>query len=643
MAADRQQPRPAPGSALLSGLLFVLVAGTFLPCLWNEFLNFDDPAYVTDNLHVKQGLTWESFKWVWTSGEAGNWHPLTWISHMVDVQFYGLNPMGHHATNVLLHALNTAMLFLLLRRMTGARWSSFAVAALFGLHPLRVESVAWVAERKDVLSVFFWLLTMWAYVRFVELRKPKPALPIPNSKSQKQSAKPAGVARAATGSAPSLFNNCAFWYWLSVALFVCGLLSKPMLVTLPFALLLLDYWPLRRWPQSSRQLLLEKVPFLVLAVASSVITYLVQQHGGAITPSDTLDLSARLANAVVSCLRYLRMSFWPADLCFMYLHPGNWPAATVAAAGLVLAIVTAIAVWRRQSMPWLAVGWFWFLGTLVPVLGIVQVGRQALADRYTYIPSIGFWLAVVWSVAALIEKWHYREKLAWALGAASAVACITLTVHQIGFWKDNQALYSHARDAIPRNWFADAWLANALEHDGKPDAAVAMYQESLQINPRHTEVRCSLGDLLASQHRYDEAIAQFQTAANLDPADAYSHERIAGISQNLGRFDVAIDEFNQAIRLKPDFADAYSNLGNCYGMTGRTDDAIRCFEQAVKLKPASAQNHRELGVGLANAKRWDEAIAQFQQALQLDPSDTHAQGNLSAAIQARAGAGKGTP
>jgi protein O-mannosyl-transferase len=664
MAADRKQTKAAPGSAMLAGVLLLLVSGTFLPCLWNDFINFDDPLYVTDNPHVKQGLTWESFKWAWSSVEAQNWHPLTWLSHMLDAQFFGVNPMGHHAGNVFLHAMNTALLFLLLHKMTGARWRSFAVAALFGLHPLRVESVAWVAERKDVLSVLFWLLTTRAYVRYTEMRNPAPSSDeterrapsrrVPDTRQQRagsgdrrsiRSAKSAGSTLAETADATSsFFASRAFWYCAAVAFFACGLLAKPMLVTLPFALLLLDYWPLRRWPQTSVQrLVLEKIPFLILAIASSVVTYLVQEHGGAVTPADTVGLSARFANALVSYLRYIGMSFWPSDLCFMYLHPGNWPAATVTAAGMVLAAVTAIAIWRRQTMPWLAVGWLWFAGTLVPVIGIVQVGRQALADRYTYIPSIGFWLAVVWSTAKLIEKWRYREKTAWTLGVAGTVACITLTVHQIGFWKDNKALYSHARNSITRNWFADAWLAKALEHDGELDAAAAMYQESLQINPRHTEVRCGLGDLLAKQQRYDEALAQFQTAVKLDPTEVYSHYRLGGISQNLGHYDAAIDEYSQVIRLKPDFADVYSDLGNCYGMTGRTDDAIRSFEQAVKLKPGSAQNHRELGVGLANAKRWDEAIAQFQAALQLDPSDTQAQGNLNAAFQARSGAVKGTP
>ena len=651
MAADRQKSKPAVPAALLPVLLFFVVLGAFLPCLQNGFVNLDDPIYVTQNAHVNQGLTWESFKWAWGTTDAQNWHPLTWISHLLDVQWFGLNPPGHHATSVVLHALNAALLFLLLLKMTGARWRSLAVAALFGLHPLRVESVAWVSERKDVLSTSFWLLTTWAWVRYAKLesptshatQNPKPKSPLPESKNKRRPAHSVAKSEVQPPAFP-LQASRRFWYWAAVALFACGLLCKPMLVTLPFALLLLEFWPLRRWPQTpAKKLLLEKIPFFVLATVSSLVTYLVQESGGAVTSGDTLSLTARLGNAVVSCVRYAGMSFWPLDLCVIYPHPGQWPAGTVAAAALALAVVSAVVLWRRHTMPYLAVGWFWFLGTLVPAIGIIQVGRQALADRYTYIPSIGFWLAVVWGLGKLTEKSRNRQNLAWAAGAAAAVACIVLTVRQISYWKDTAALYAHARNVTQHNWIATASLAAALQQEGKADQAVAMYLEALQFNPHRTEVRCKLGDLLYDQRRVTEALAQFQKAVELDPTDVYAHARLGGISQDLGNLDEAINQFNQAIRLKPDYADGYSNLGNCYGMKGRTDDAIVCFQQAVKLKPLSAQNHRELGVGLANKGRLDEAIDQFQQALQLDPNDTQARGNLNLATQEKAKATKGLP
>jgi Flp pilus assembly protein TadD len=631
--------------ALLPALLFFLVLGTFLPCLWNGFISLDDPLYVSQNPHVSQGLTWESLKWAWVSTDAQNWHPLTWMSHLLDVQLFGLNPWGHHATNVVLHALNTAMLFLLLQRMTGARWRSFAVAALFGLHPLRVESVAWVSERKDVLSVCFWLLTTWAYVRYAEIECSKFKVQSLESKGNPRSKKL--NSRLQVQSAPSSpLASRLFWYWAAVLLFACGLLCKPMLVTLPFALLLLDYWPLKRFTIYDLRftifrLVWEKIPFLVLAAASSVVTYLVQERGGAVTPGDTLSVSARLGNALVSYTRYVGMSIWPADLCIIYPHPGHWPAGTVVGAALALAVVSALILWRRQTLPYLAVGWFWFLGTLVPAIGLIQVGRQALADRYTYIPSIGLWLAVVWGADKLTERWRNRDTLARAAGATVIVVCIVLTVRQISYWKDTKSLYARAREVTQHNWIASAGLASELQRVGEVDKAVAMYQESLQYNPRRTEVRCRLADLLAERRRLDEALAQFQMAVTLEPGDVYANERVGGVLQDLGRLDEAIKQWNKVIRLKPDYADAYSNLGNCYGLKGRADEAVRCFEQAVKLKPASAQNHRELGVGLANQGRWDAAIDQFQQALQLDPADAQARGNLNAAVQDKARAGKG--
>jgi len=655
MAADRQKPKPAERMALLPVLLFFLVLCVFLPCLRNGFVGLDDPLYVSQNPQVSQGLTWESLKWTWVSTDAQNWHPLTWMSHLLDVQLFGLDARGHHATSVVLHALNTALLFLVLRKMTGARWRSFAVATLFGLHPLRVESVAWISERKDVLSVCFWLLAIWAYLRYAAAENPKPEIRNPKSEIRKAKSKVPTLESktfsrgAVPGSQsevrliPSAFTESRrFWYWCTVGLFAGGLLCKPMLVTLPFALWLLDYWPLRRWPQTPiKRLVLEKIPFLALAAANSAVTYMVQVRGGAVTPMDTLSFSARLGNALVSYARYVGMSLWPVDLCAIYPHPGHWPAGTVAAAGMALAVVSSLTLWRRQTLPYLAVGWFWFLGTLVPAIGLVQVGRQALADRYTYIPSIGLWLAVVWGADKLSATWRHRVIMARLVGATVLVACILLTVRQIGYWRDTKAMYGRAREVTQRNWIATALLARELQREGEVEEALARYQEALQFNPYRTEVRCQLADLLVQQQQPAQALAQFQKAAALDSDDFYSHARAGGVLQNMGRLDEAIAELNQAIRLKPDDADAYSNLGNCYGLKGSADDAIRCFEQAVKLLPASAQNHRELGVGLANRGRWQEAIDQFQQALQLDPSDTQARASLNAAVQDKARAESG--
>jgi len=604
---------------LIAALLFFLVLGAFLPCLWNGFISLDDRGYVSQNPHVQKGLSWESLKWCWTSAELQNWHPLTWMSHLVDAQLFGLNPAGHHATNVLLHAINVGLLFWVLEIMTGARWRSLAVALLFGVHPLRVESVAWVAERKDVLSVFFWLLCTWAYVRYVGRQQ----------KTERGKQKFEKGARPTSGE-----SSIISLYILSLALFALGLLAKPMLVTLPFVLLLLDYWPMRRWQQTPvKRVLLEKVPFLVLALASSVITYVVQEQGGAVTTVDSLSAPARIANALVSYVRYLGKTIWPVNLCILYPHPGHWPAAVVAVAVLLLAGISGLVLWRRRSMPYLLVGWFWYLGTLVPVIGLVQVGLQSMADRYTYIPSIGLLLAGVWGASKLTDGWPCRQALAWGVVAALTVACSVLTVRQIGYFKDTKTVFNHALAVTTGNWAAGAYLANELHSRGELDSAIAACQKSIEVNPYHPEVHCLLADMLAGQGRFEDAFKQYQAAMALDPSDAYARERTGGMLQNLGRRDQAIDQFIQAIRLKPDYAEAYSELGNCYGMGGRTDEAIQCFEQAVKLKPNVAQNHRELGVGLANKGRWDEAIVQFREALQLDPADNQARANLAAATQ----------
>jgi tetratricopeptide (TPR) repeat protein len=615
MAVNRRSVKSTTLRPWLPIVLFFIVVGTFLSCLRNGFVNLDDQAYVTQNVHVKEGLTRDSLSWIWGDTQSSNWHPLTWVSHMLDSELFGMHPEGHHATSVLLHALNTVLLFLVFRKMTGAPWRSFAMAALFGVHPLRVESVAWISERKDVLSGLFWMLTLWAYARYAGETE--------NSSVHKPV--------AGQSSRPKLF------YGAALVLFALGLLAKPMLVTVPFVLLLLDYWPLGRWPRLSlKRLLWEKVPFFALAAASSIVTVIAQQRGGSVTPMDTLSLSARLGNAIVSYIRYLGMNAWPVDLCVMYPHPGHWPVSTVIGAGLVLTAVTGIVLWQWRRLPYLAFGWFWFLGVLVPTIGLVQVGRQALADRYTYLPSIGLWTAVVWGGFKWIEHWRHREILGRAVTIVAIGIYMVLTILQIGYWKNSETLFRHAMLVTKRNWIVATSLGDQLQSDGQTDQAMAMYQEAITINPYHAEVWYKLGLLFLNRGQFDQAVPRLQKAVALEPDDIYARKGLGAALQDMGRLDEAIDQFNQVVRLKPSDADAYSNLGNCYGMKGQLNDAIRCLNQAVKLKPNSAQNHRELGVGLANNARWNEAIDQFQQAINLDPSDTQAKADLDAANQAKA-------
>jgi protein O-mannosyl-transferase len=359
-------------------VLALMTLGLYAPALGHAFIDLDDDIYVTANPMVQQGWTWHGLLWAWTTGHAANWHPLTWLSHITDCALFGIQPAGHHAASALLHAANTVLLFFLLRRMTGAVWRSAVVAALFGWHPLHVESVAWVAERKDVLSTLFFLLTIWAYVRYVEEFK------VQSSKFK-------------------------VFYGLSMLLFACGLMSKPMVVTLPFVLFLLDYWPLERFGTGARtRFIVEKLPFLALSAASCAITFYVQKSGGAI--SDTTPFFLRALNGALSYGRYLGRMLWPARLAVMYPYSADVPVAELCVCVLLLAALTWMVMKCRQQR-YLAVGWFWYLGTLVPVIGLVQAGPQSSADRYTYIPSIGIFVMMVWGVSELAAKWRLAD---WA-------------------------------------------------------------------------------------------------------------------------------------------------------------------------------------------------------------------------------------
>ena len=400
-----------PRTWRVCGALAVAVVLVFSGALRCGFVDYDDPAYIVSNAEIQHGLTARSLWWALSTGAASNWHPLTWLSHILDAAIYGLKPAGHHLTSLLLHAANSVLLLLLLRRMTGALWRSAFVAALFALHPLRVESVVWVSERKDVLSGLFWLLAVWAYVRHVE------------------------EIRVGEAGRKGL-------YALAVALFALGLMAKPMLVTLPFVLLLLDWWPLGRRPEGLKQLLTEKIPFFALAAASSVATYLVQQHGGAV--SHGLPLGGRLANAVISYPRYLGKMFWPVDLSVLYPHPGRWPGGEVAAAGIFLVLTTGLAVWGARRRPYLAVGWFWFLGMLAPVIGVVQVGLQSMADRYSYLSLTGVLIMVAWGANDLLGGDRIGRWTLGILGGAAVAACVVLTPRQVGYWKDSETLFRHA-------------------------------------------------------------------------------------------------------------------------------------------------------------------------------------------------------
>jgi tetratricopeptide (TPR) repeat protein len=590
-------------------ILAVVVSAVFFPATRNRFVNFDDNLYVTENPQVQQGLSWAGLAYAFRGTISANWHPLTCLSHMADCQFFGLNPWGHHLTSVLLHAADTALLFLVFQVMTGARWRSFALAALFGLHPLRVESVAWVSERKDVLSTLFWLLTMLAYVKYV---LSAPAEDKPNGK-------------------PEAIRTSRAWYVGALILFLLGLMSKPMLVTLPFALLLLDYWPLNRWPAKSwRAIVLEKLPFFVLALGSSLTTLLVQRHAGAV--AQVLPLGARLGNAVVAYVRYLGKLFWPSNLCVAYPHPDQWPGATIAGCTLLLLIITALALWQLKIRSYFATGWCWYLGTLVPVIGLVQVGQQSIADRYTYIPTIGILWAVVWAASECARRVPRAAPVVQFVGAAAVVACIPVTRIQLGYWADSESLFGRAAAVTKDNWVAYGNLAKALADKGKIDEAIAEYRKVLQLRPDEPIASNGLAVLLGKRGKADESIRLLDQVLKRHPNDAPTHNNLGMLLAGAGRADDAIAQFHTAVAIQPDFADAQHNLGILLSTKGRFEEAVGHYEQAICLQPNFVKARKNLAIALFRLGRLDDAIAQLQEAVRLQPDYAEARGRLDALL-----------
>jgi tetratricopeptide (TPR) repeat protein len=547
----------------ICALLALVTLAAFWPVFQNDFIKLDDRQYVIENPHVLGGLTWENAKWAFQSGYASNWHPLTWLSHMLDVQLFGVNPGWHHFVNLLLHIANTVLLFLILKRMTGAVWRCVFVAALFAVHPLHVESVAWVAERKDVLSTFFFMLTLLAYVQYAEQSKTQ------NSKSR-------------------------LWYAFALVLFALGLMSKPMLVTLPFILLLLDFWPLQRLqPQTIIRLALEKVPFMCLAAISSVLTFLAQAKGHNVSVG--LPLDSRLANAIASYLKYLGKTIWPVDLAVFYPHPdiryplsNQWPTWQICAAALLLVLVSAFALLRCKRQPWFAVGWFWYLGALVPVIGIVQVGGQALADRYTYIPLIGVFICVVWAVSDFLAGTRFAKPVLATTGMLVIVACAATTHRQVEYWRNDFTLFEHTLAATSDNAVAHYHVGAELEDQGKYELALTHFRAALVCDPAYADAYCNMGYTLYAQGKADEAMKQYQTAIRLQPWHAQARTSLGAILWMRGQRDEALEQYTEALRLRPDLAQAHLNMGIALSTLGRQDEAFNEYAEAFRLAPVLA-------------------------------------------------------
>jgi tetratricopeptide (TPR) repeat protein len=518
------------------------------------------------------------------------------------------------------HIANTLLLFLLLRRMTGALWRSALVAALFALHPLHVESVAWVSERKDVLSAFFFLLTVGAYVRYVEVQSRRAKVQSPGA------------------GAPRFTLHASRYYLLSLLFFALGLMSKPMLVTMPFVLLLLDYWPLQRsrpsalnsQPSTFFRLVAEKAPFVLLAAASSVVTFIVQRKGGAV--STALTFGERIANALVSYVRYIGKMFWPENLSILYPHPGHWPAWQVMASASVLLAVSVAVILMGRKRPYLVVGWLWFCGTLIPVIGLVQVGIQSMADRYTYVPLIGLFIMLAWGIAELIPVRPWRGS-ALAVGAAALLAaCACLTGRQIRFWRDSEALFRHAVQVTRNNYLAYNNLGFYLSGQGRTTEAMENYRLALKINPAYEDALNNLGYALAGQKKYAEAIPLYEAALRIKPLHAEVHNNLGNALSETGKIDDAIKHYLIALQQKPDHADAHNNLGIALAMKGKLDEAITHFHEAIRCKPSYASAHSNLGNALAVQHKLDEAIKEYLESLRLKPDDARAHNNRGNAL-----------
>lgn len=591
-------------------IYFALVLATFAvyaQVRHFDFVNYDDPDYTIANTHVRQGLTVEGLKWALTSRDAANWFPVTWVSHMLDSQFFGLNSGWDHLHNVLLHALAAIFLCIFLRRATGARWRSALVAFLFALHPLHVESVTWVAERKDVLSAVFWFLTLCAYVWYTEH--------------------------------PRWSRYLAVVLALSL-----GLMAKPMVVTLPLVLLLLDYWPLARLPLAWRNAIWEKLPLLALSGIAAAITWLVQERAGAVK---ALPFLTRLENATLSCALYIQKTFWPSRLAVFYPYPQHFAISAVVAAGLLLAAITAAAIVLRHRSPYLLMGWGWFVITLVPVIGLVQVGGQARADRYMYIPMVGVLIMLVWGAAEFLEKFRVQALTA-PLAVAACLACAALSWKQAAYWRNSETLFRHALSVTSDNSVANHNLGNYLMSTGRLSEAIPYLETAVRIDPNSVPAHTDLGSALAKSGQLKQAIAQFEQAIELAPDAPIPHNNLGSAFTQVGRFPEATAEFQTALRLDPGYEEARRNLavaqaGNSTeshlsrGITllraGDSSGAVAELESAVRSDPNDADAQNNLGVALSHfPERQRESIAHFEAAVRLKPDLADAQYNLGVAL-----------
>ncbi len=623
-----------------AAVILSLCLAVYFRTMFADFINFDDDAYVYENPNVLGGLSLKGIYWALTAVYSSNWHPLTWISHQLDVSLFGPNAAGHHAVNVLLHSANSVILFLFLRQLTGAFWRSAVVAAVFAVHPVHVESVAWISERKDVLSTLFWLLSSTFYVRWV---------------------------KEASGSTGRRY------YLLALGLFAAGLASKPMVVTLPFVFLLLDLWPLGRAgsisPSVIWKLVREKLPFFALSGASAVITVVAQGSSGAIQSTNVIPFNDRLANAIVSYVKYVAVMFYPTGLGVWYPFESGLGLPMVAGSVILLVAITAATLYQFRSRPYLFTGWFWFVGTLVPVIGILQVGRQSMADRYTYIPHIGLSIALVWLGSELLAKARIDRRIP---AAAIGIIILLLTVvafNQASYWQNSETIYRRTLSIAPKNYLIKNNYCNYLERKNRLDEAAAQCEAAIADDGSIPDAYNNLGTVRMKQNRFEDARTAFLGAVERKPDYVFALANLANVSANLGdidaaaaaldkavqsdtggffdnariqevyfnlgaaamkqkRYDRSAEFFRKVIDAVPTNVDAHRNLGLSLHMQGRSAEGIRELEETLRKYPNSAESYNTLGLIYADRGQKQEAGANFQKALSINPNFVQAQANL---------------
>jgi len=577
-------------SVLLAGVTLFL----YHPVFNHDFINLDDWQYVSNNREVTNGVTLRGLGWAFTSFHASNWHPLTWLSHMIDVEIYGLDPGGHHGTNLFFHILNTVLLFLILTRMTGAPGKSGIVAALFTLHPLHVESVAWVAERKDVLSTFFLFLMLGAYALYVE----KPG---------------------------------RWKYGITLVFFTLGLMAKPMLVSAPFLLLLLDVWPLRRRPVPDRPpSKMEIIPFFALAVLSSGITLYAQASGGAMRSLEAVPLADRAANALVSAVAYMGKMVWPAGLSVFYPYPAAIPFWKVLGAAALLVLITVFVFREKARRPWFFTGWLWYLISLFPVIGIVQVGPQSMADRYTYIPLIGLFIALTWAVDETLSRRRFPVFASASLVLILLAGLSSTTWFQLSHWKNSRSLFTHALEVTENNALAHNNLAVALADDGEREAAVNHFQEAIRVNPRHFSAHFNLANHLVALGRGDQAVFHYREAIRFNPGYTAAHNNLGVVLLRQGNLEGAEAHLLEALKHGPVKEGMLFNMAMIFVSRGENEKAAQLLREALEVNAGYAEAHNLLGVVYMKEGRKGEAVESFRRALSCDPGLEAARLNLKA-------------